>query len=96
MANSTPQKEALHIVEKMQKIGYPNPINVPDLTNLAKDLLKLAPNFRPVNQLTIRQLEKVVHKIEERLDKEGNIPTKMYAQLNRELVMLKTELQNAA
>lgn len=95
MTNNLPKRQVIHIIEDMEKMGFPNESTIQALKKLAGDLQKFAPELPHAEQVSIQQISKAIDKIEQRLAHEGNIPTKMYSSLNSQLIILKTNLRAA-
>lgn len=90
--SSSPKERGLQIIEQMERMGFPNAGNIDALKKLVSELATLAPHFKPDDKIEIDHLDNTVQKIEAKLKKEADIPIKLYATLNRSLIVLKTAL----
>jgi hypothetical protein len=96
MANSSyppAYEQAIVIIEQIQRIGFPNTKNIAEIENLIAQLQMLSPNFKKATHLaSVQQLSAVVKRIRDRLEKEGDIPVKLYTTLNAQLILFKENL----
>lgn len=88
-----PKNRALEILEQIERIGLPNSDNIATLKKLIGDLVALASHFSSSELIIIKQLDKVIHKIDARLKEDGDIPIKMYTNLSKPLIVLKAALR---
>lgn len=91
--NSTPELEAVEIVERMERIGLPNRKTFEELNYLAKQLHNLSGSLKSTDQLSIQNIENQVNKMGEHLKQKQEIPQKVFTALNGLLYILKTSLQ---
>lgn len=91
---ATPSKDrALEIIEHIERIGFPNKENIATLKKLVADLVAMTPFFTHGDLIAIKQIDKMIHKIDARIQEDGEIPIKMYTQLNKPLFVLKVALR---
>ncbi len=86
-------QQAIDIIERIQKIGFPNSDDITAIENYVVQLQKLSSKFKdPIHKTSVKRIEKAVQRIKNRLTQENDIPTKMYTTLNLLLVVFKENL----
>ena len=81
------------MIERIQKIGFPNSQNIAELEALIQELEKLSSVLKdPTHQISIERIAETSRKIHERLSRENDIPIKMYTTLNAQLIVFKENL----
>jgi hypothetical protein len=90
---SEASKQAIDIIEKIQKIGFPNTKNISAMEELVKQLQKLMPSFKnPTHQASIKYLSTSIQNIKNKLEKAGVVSVSAYTKLNAQLVVFKENL----
>ncbi len=84
--------KALKIVEELEKIGFPNRGSIQKMVSLADQLLLLQPDFKPAEQLSIKQIDQALQKIKSLLKKDEKIPVPFYTALYAQLIIFKENL----
>jgi carbonic anhydrase len=91
--NSTPELEAVELVEKMERIGLPNKKTFEELKYLTLQLRNLSGKLKSTDQLSIQNIENQVNKMGEHIKLKQEIPQKVFTALSGLLYILKTSLQ---
>jgi hypothetical protein len=82
------------ILEEIHTIGFPTKENIDQIIDLADRLQALSDSFHSADQLACLQLQEIVHRMRESLTHHGEIPVKLYAELNRKYIVLKSGLHH--
>ncbi len=86
-------RQAIDIIERMQKIGFPTTNDIADLEALLQQLKKLSLSFKDAaHRISIKEIAIIIQAIKERLKVDNDIPTEMYVTLNDRLIVLKDDL----
>jgi hypothetical protein len=84
--------QTLEILEEIHKIGFPNTDNIETLKTRIGELVALCHQLKPSDQLVIKHLVQAVHRIEHRLEEDGDIPVKMYTTFHKHWLLLKSSV----
>lgn len=84
------------ILEQIHSIGLPTKENIEQLSALVDQLQIIAPHFHVADQQGCVHMTEIVERIRHSLEMDGEIPVKLFAELNRKYIMLKTGLQQHA
>lgn len=85
-------KQAIAIVEQLQKLGFPNKMSIQNMEALVQKLHDLSPHLEQVHQLSIKQIDVIIQKIKSVLKNEEEVPVRMYSSLYAQLVILDANL----
>jgi|GEM_PF-6622562 len=81
------------ILEEIHSMGLPTKENVEQLSALVDQLQIVAPHFHVADQQGCVHMAEIVERVRHSLEKDGEVPVKLFAELNRKYIMLKTGLQ---
>ena len=81
------------ILEEIHSMGLPTKENVEQLSALVDQLQIVAPHFHVADQQWCVHMAEIVERVRHSLEKDGEVPVKLFAELNRKYIMLKTGLQ---
>lgn len=81
------------ILEQIHSIGLPTKENVEQISALVDQLQIVAPHFHVADQQGCVHMAEIVERVRLCLEKDGEVPVKLFAELNRKYIMLKTGLQ---
>lgn len=90
----SPKEEGFAVLEQIHTVGFPTDETIDQIVKLVYRLEELSPHFHPADQLACKQMAEIVQRICDCLDHDGDVPVKLYTELNRKYIVLKSGLHH--
>ena len=87
------REQGFAILEQIHSIGLPTKENIEQISALVDQLQIVAPHFHVADQQGCVHMAEIIARIKDSIEREGEVPVKLFAELNRKYIMLKTGLQ---